>query len=359
MMVRAIFMTASRALPDDLDYGPATEVSYHAARRALPLQPSPARHRAKRGLIEVSRPHRALRAIVSPVESTLITTRIIKDQPKSKTKRFGLIALVAPVGVGAAVATMGFFPESAIVAPANDADAALSQAKQAAAPVAQTAEALTTDSGVEFTAADLQSVSVTGNDVVTSANLQAADALQVDAQVKEEKAAKQQAEEEAKAQAAARAKAKTAAGKSAQSGKSAEAGYTPITVAPGEFIKPTKGGTSSTYGWRNDPFTGQMAFHEGTDIVIGCGAEVFASKDGVVTFSGYQGGLGNYIEVNHGAVTTGYAHLQKSVVSAGQQVKQGQLIGYVGSTGRSTGCHLHFAAIDSNGIVFNAMNLVK
>ena len=86
-------------------------------------------------------------------------------------------------------------------------------------------------------------------------------------------------------------------------------------------------------------------FHRGTDLAATCGTPVFAATNGTVAVSGPNGGLGNWILIDHGSgVTTGYGHLTSGgvFVSPGEAVTAGQLIGAVGSTGASTGCHLHF-----------------
>lgn len=112
------------------------------------------------------------------------------------------------------------------------------------------------------------------------------------------------------------------------------------------YIWPLSGYTnlSSLCGGRKDPFTGKPATHSGIDVPAPKGTEVKAAKSGVVITSSYNaGGYGNYVVVSHGnGNTTLYAHLSSRKVSVGDTVKQGQVIGLVGSTGRSTGNHLHY-----------------
>ncbi len=107
--------------------------------------------------------------------------------------------------------------------------------------------------------------------------------------------------------------------------------------------KPCRGYISSYYGYRRDPFTGKRAFHSGIDIVARYGAPVRATADGVVYRVGYSRGLGRYVKIRHkhGFLTV-YGHLRKYVVKRGERVKKGEIIGYVGNTGRSTGPHLHY-----------------
>jgi murein DD-endopeptidase MepM/ murein hydrolase activator NlpD len=100
---------------------------------------------------------------------------------------------------------------------------------------------------------------------------------------------------------------------------------------------------TSGFGVRSDPFRGRAAMHAGIDLAGPIGTPIYATADAVVGRSEWSGGYGNLIELNHGrGIQTRYGHLTRSAVSAGQRVKRGQLIGYMGSTGRSTGSHLHY-----------------
>jgi murein DD-endopeptidase MepM/ murein hydrolase activator NlpD len=100
---------------------------------------------------------------------------------------------------------------------------------------------------------------------------------------------------------------------------------------------------TSSYGVRLDPFTRTPAMHTGLDFRAEAGATVRAAGAGRVTSADYAGGYGNMIEIDHGnGVTTRYAHLSSVSVVAGQEVAAGAVIGRVGSTGRSTGAHLHY-----------------
>ena len=108
--------------------------------------------------------------------------------------------------------------------------------------------------------------------------------------------------------------------------------------------KPVKGAHfTSSFGVRSDPFQRRAAMHSGIDLAGPVGTEIYATADGVVGRSRWAGGYGNLIEVNHGkGIQTRYGHLSKSLVKAGERVKRGQLIALMGSTGRSTGSHLHY-----------------
>ena len=113
---------------------------------------------------------------------------------------------------------------------------------------------------------------------------------------------------------------------------------------------------SSSYGWRIHPITGQRRFHDGLDIAANHGNPVYAYTDGRVVEAGWNGGYGNCILIDHGnGLKTRYAHLSRIDVRVGQKVKVGQRIGAVGSTGNSTGPHLHFEVI-KNGKTQNPLN---
>lgn len=112
---------------------------------------------------------------------------------------------------------------------------------------------------------------------------------------------------------------------------------------------------SSPFGVRKDPLLGLMAFHSGMDFRAISGSLVLATANGTVTAADYNGGYGNMVEVDHGnGLSTRYGHLSQILVSVGQQVKAGDVLGRVGSTGRSTGPHLHYE-VRKNG---NAINPV-
>jgi murein DD-endopeptidase MepM/ murein hydrolase activator NlpD len=106
---------------------------------------------------------------------------------------------------------------------------------------------------------------------------------------------------------------------------------------------PATGSITSGFGWRTHPIFGTQRFHAGVDINSPCGAPIFAAERGSVITSGWSGGYGQVIVVDHGdGLSTLYAHQSVLGASTGQQVSPGQRIGTVGTTGWSTGCHLHF-----------------
>ena len=108
-------------------------------------------------------------------------------------------------------------------------------------------------------------------------------------------------------------------------------------------VMPTQGWFSHGFGWRRDPFSGKRQFHRGIDIVNRRGTVIRAAADGVVSRAVRIADLGKTIDVSHGSgYVTRYAHLSEVLVKPGQPVERGELIGKMGSTGRSTGDHLHY-----------------
>jgi murein DD-endopeptidase MepM/ murein hydrolase activator NlpD len=120
-----------------------------------------------------------------------------------------------------------------------------------------------------------------------------------------------------------------------------QAGHGTIAIPS---TQPVKGSAfTSGYGVRSDPFRGRAAMHAGIDLAGPLGTPIYATADAVVGRSEWANGYGNLVELNHGrGIQTRYGHLSRSGVQAGQRVKRGDLIGYMGSTGRSTGSHLHY-----------------
>lgn len=109
------------------------------------------------------------------------------------------------------------------------------------------------------------------------------------------------------------------------------------------FRWPVAGRISSPFGWRRDPFSGRKDFHTGLDIRAPSGRTIVAAKAGTVVYSGWMGGYGRVIVINHGGgYTTLYAHCSKLLAAKGKKVSAGQAVAQVGSSGRSTGPHLHF-----------------
>lgn len=123
-------------------------------------------------------------------------------------------------------------------------------------------------------------------------------------------------------------------------------------------IWPLAGWLTSSYGSRKDPFSGGPDFHPGLDISADRGTPVRATADGTVESAGYNGAYGNSILVSHGfGIETRFGHLSGYAVRAGQQIKRGDVIGYVGSTGRATAAHLHYEIL-VNGSPINPLRLL-
>jgi murein DD-endopeptidase MepM/ murein hydrolase activator NlpD len=116
-----------------------------------------------------------------------------------------------------------------------------------------------------------------------------------------------------------------------------------ILLASTPSIRPANGWMSSRFGYRISPFTGKREMHRGIDIATKMGAPIVAPADGIVTFTGRNGGYGKTLVIKHGhGLKTKYAHLKKALVKKGQYVKRGETIALVGNSGRSTGPHLHY-----------------
>ena len=121
----------------------------------------------------------------------------------------------------------------------------------------------------------------------------------------------------------------------------------------------TRGWLSSYFGMRTDPFTGRRAHHAGIDFAGKLGSDVVAVAAGVVTYAGKRSGYGNLVEINHGkGYATRYGHNQEILVEVGQTVKKGQVIAHMGSTGRSTGPHVHFEVL-YNGHAVNPLKYIQ
>ncbi len=116
---------------------------------------------------------------------------------------------------------------------------------------------------------------------------------------------------------------------------------------------------SSSYGWRIDPFNGNKAFHEGLDFTANTGTPIRAAADGIVSAAEHASDYGNIVKIEHGSgLETRYAHASKLLVHVGERVVKGQVVAEVGSTGRSTGPHLHYE-IRLNGNALDPRRYLK
>ena len=137
--------------------------------------------------------------------------------------------------------------------------------------------------------------------------------------------------------------------------------YNTVSIGNINFIWPCPASSriTSSFGDRESPTEGASSSHQGIDIGASTGSSILAAASGTVTISTYSYSAGNYIMINHGGgVSTVYMHCSELLVSAGQEVTQGQVIAKVGSTGYSTGPHLHFG-IRVNGSYVNPINYVS
>ena len=185
-----------------------------------------------------------------------------------------------------------------------------------------------------------------------------------------EKAAREAAEKAAAEKAARDAAAREAAAREQAASRSATKATAPAPAAapaPAKtststgsgFMLPVNARITSSYGMRLHPVLGYWKLHDGTDFGASCGTPIRAAASGVVSERYYNAGYGNRLMIDHGRVdgyyvTTGYNHASRYIVGVGQRVSRGQVIGYIGSTGYSTGCHLHLM-VWQNGSVVNPM----
>lgn len=120
-----------------------------------------------------------------------------------------------------------------------------------------------------------------------------------------------------------------------------------LPAEPMSLLALPEGRVSSQFGWRTDPLTGGNRFHKGVDFAAAYGTDVPSAGQGRVVFAGEQGGYGQTVVIQHaGGVQTRYAHLSHIGVTAGESVEAGAIVGRVGSSGRSTGAHLHFEVLE-------------
>ena len=128
--------------------------------------------------------------------------------------------------------------------------------------------------------------------------------------------------------------------------------------APEPGSLPVAGPITSPFGMRVHPVTGVLKLHDGADIGAACGTAIHLPWAGTVVSAGYDGGYGYRAVVEHSGIRTGYAHMPGIEVTAGQTLEAGAVVGHVGSTGYSTGCHLHWMAWQ-NGQVIDPLTLVR
>jgi murein DD-endopeptidase MepM/ murein hydrolase activator NlpD len=116
-----------------------------------------------------------------------------------------------------------------------------------------------------------------------------------------------------------------------------------VRLAAAPTLWPVVGRVTSSFGERNDPFNGEGAFHRGVDISSDIGTRIIAPADGIVRFADFMNGYGRAVMIDHGnGISTLYGHMSGFAVTAGQFIRRGDAVGYVGQSGRSTGPHLHY-----------------
>ena len=176
------------------------------------------------------------------------------------------------------------------------------------------------------------------------------------AQLEAAAAAAEKKQKEA-AEAAAAAKKVQAAAASKNTGSSSSSAGSPVVSGNGTFTHPCPAGyISSTFGYRTQPIAGASTNHKGIDFAAATGTPIYAATAGTVISAGYAGNAGNLLVINHGnGLLTYYMHCSKIYVSAGQKVSKGQNVAAVGTTGNSTGPHLHFQVM-LNGTPVNPAN---
>lgn len=134
-------------------------------------------------------------------------------------------------------------------------------------------------------------------------------------------------------------------------------GFAGQAVGTSRLLSPVAGHMTSGFGMRRHPILGYARMHAGIDFGAAWGSPIFAVSDGFVSYAGRHGGHGNYVRLEHGGgLGTGYAHMSRIAVSPGSRVRAGQVIGYVGSTGLSTGPHLHYE-LYQNGRTINPLSV--
>lgn len=174
-----------------------------------------------------------------------------------------------------------------------------------------------------------------------------------DALAQEEEARRQEEERRRREEEARREEEETSGGSSEEGGESGSA-----SSSGWLYPLPYRVSVTSAYGYRVHPVTGAWSFHTGVDLGAGEGTPIYATRSGTVTTATYSDVYGNYVTINHGdGYSSLYGHMTHYVVYAGEYVSQGQVIGYVGSTGWSTGPHLHFT-IYYNGSTVNPMGYI-
>lgn len=357
-------MTARRALPTELDIEPSiAEAAYQAARQArrgyledsnlidFPVA-------ARRMLQEAQAP---VAAVSAPFVAVALTTRVARTS--AVPRRRGWFGVAGPLGVVAAVAVgaIGFAAPalSAAYTPTSSSNDVAAVMENRGQSVSRSRAGQVVAGGTwSTTEVTVPAVPGTQLDLATSLSAESTIFL-ADTSITEQ-ANTESAAQEALAAAASVPPAAAAAGPETEASTTKAPTRTktatPSAKASGRYLRPVSGPVTSSYGYRIHPILRYRKFHDGMDLSASCGTPVKAANSGVVEFRGYQGNYGYRVELDHGATITSYSHMSRIAVKHGQTVAKGQVVGYVGSTGRSTGCHLHFSA-ERNGNFINPSSL--
>jgi len=317
----------------------------------------------------------------------VLVGQMAREQYQQNTTLIGIVTVVTPTTTGSMNdklqwATTMFETSATAITRLEDTQAKLADAKNTRAVLEARADIARQDAAAQLgqsqkaqkaasdAAAKVQAA-VDANNAAKAAAAQAvaqdqADAAaqqaevdSVNARIAQRLADERAAQAAAAAAAAAAARAKSGSGTTTTTAPSSSSGTTPSSSSG--LIKPIPGASiTSPYGMRLHPILKIWKLHDGTDFGAGCGTPVHAAASGTVTEEYYNGGYGNRLFIDHGNVggrfmTTAYNHLSGYAVKVGQHVTQGQVIAYVGTTGYSTGCHLHFM-LWVNGTMVNPAN---
>jgi murein DD-endopeptidase MepM/ murein hydrolase activator NlpD len=295
--------------------------------------------------------------------------QMAREQYQQNTTLIGIATFVTPTTTGGMNdklqwATTMCETSATVMTRREDTQAKMAQAKNTRAVLEAKADLARKDAAAQLgtsqkaqkAAVDAAAQVQVAVDANNAAKAAAADAVAQD----QAQAAAQQAEVDAvNARIAQRLRDMTAAQKAAAAADArskAPAGTTSGPSSSSGLIKPIPGASiTSPYGMRFHPILHVWKLHDGTDFGAGCGTPIHAAASGTVTEEYYNGGYGNRLFIDHGVMTTAYNHLSGYAVHVGAHVTQGQIIGYVGTTGYSTGCHLHFM-LWVNGTMVNPAN---
>jgi murein DD-endopeptidase MepM/ murein hydrolase activator NlpD len=307
-------------------------------------------------------------------EAQVQVGQMAREQYQQNSTLIGIVTVVTPTTTGSMNdklqwATTMFETSATAMTRLEDTQAKLADAKNTRAVLEARADIARKNAAAQLgesqkaqkTAADATAQVQAAVDANNAAKAAAAQAVAQD----QADAAAQQAEVDAVnsriAQRLADQKAALAAAAAAAARAKSGSSTTTTPPASSGLIKPIPGASiTSPYGMRLHPILHIWKLHDGTDFGAGCGTPIHAAASGTVTEEYYNGGYGNRLFIDHGNVggrflTTAYNHMNGYAVRVGQHVTQGQVIGYVGTTGYSTGCHLHFM-LWVNGTMVNPAN---